>query len=506
MAKRPLKLSPKKGGGKKSGVGKKSISRKSESSSEDFSGNELSEAAEEGDLALETRSLMVSELDADGPGEVELDFESESSATEVDGEGQDTKIDESLTLDDNEAEIEIDKEQSLSVEDEIKPSAEPNLVGEGVDREQDVFADRDVEEARVSPLEKDDRAEQVSEVDDVDPDGGGDALIESAEKDHSLDSIDRDKRPTTEGKRLCACPLCGVEYYLLKELENREAICVKCEKVFCITFSDEDTVRDPVSQKINELEDSPSVSVEEDVVDVVTDAVDEDKNSLHLGEVDPEEIKVDDSSTEEELSDFNPPSESEGLDEVEDLDLSVEESSESEEVVEDLDLSIDGSSEPEDVGEVEDLELSIEGSSDSEELEEAEDLGLSIDGSPEPEEVDGVEELDLSEDVSEEDDLDLSVEGLSEPEQMGEGEELDLQIEGNSGQVSELSIENQSVETVASTTEATLQVESELDISEQESTLLEEDEEFSLPVDDLKLDFDDDVSFDFDPKQGDSEK
>ena len=41
---------------------------------------------------------------------------------------------------------------------------------------------------------------------------------------------------------------------------------------------------------------------------------------------------------------------------------------------------------------------------------------------------------------------------------------------------------------------------------EKRLNVLEEDEEFSLPVDDLKLDFDDDVSFDFDPKQGDSEK
>ena len=74
-----------------------------------------------------------------------------------------------------------------------------------------------------------------SEKTDIEPDLDDDT---EALEEEIPDDLAPLEKPTTAGKRLCACSECNVEYYLLKELENREALCVKCNKVFVVQFSE----------------------------------------------------------------------------------------------------------------------------------------------------------------------------------------------------------------------------------------------------------------------------
>ena len=184
MAKKPLKFSPKKKGKAPAKARTNLKPKEVEEEVEDIEEDE--DLIEEGD-----DDLNLDDTDEDDD---DLDL------------GDDEDDDDDLSLDDDDEESE-DDDDDLSLDEEESEDNEAQ--------------------------DSDDNPD--SENTDIEPDLDDDT---EALEEEIPDDLAPLEKPTTAGKRLCACSECNVEYYLLKELENREALCVKCNKVFVVQFSE----------------------------------------------------------------------------------------------------------------------------------------------------------------------------------------------------------------------------------------------------------------------------
>ena len=282
MAKKPLKLAPKKSGGKKGGEGELNVekalgsqqpklaSSKIKEELEDFDGDSHFEISDEPgldidktvvNLDLETKSRVIEVKDFKDDASVKPSEEDQFVSDDI-------SVDEEKLEDDKKAENEAD-EFSFKIDDDLAQQNEPDLnfsldddVNGKSEANLDVSLDED--EQKSSQLSSE-SPNQENLLDDSLESAQDDQPVVGESLDHSESAEDfdlgekaeaapemstqpemnqvqaqaqgSDLRPTTEGKRLCACGHCGVEYYLLKELVHREALCVKCQKVFVIEFS-----------------------------------------------------------------------------------------------------------------------------------------------------------------------------------------------------------------------------------------------------------------------------
>ena len=293
MAKKPLKLAPKKSGGKKGGESDLKVEKELASQDAKPTPSKSNEDLElfEGGSHFEIRDDAGLDIDKTV---VTLDLETKSRVISIEESIENLAVkpsseDENFLLDDVDPNDKI--KTKLDEDDDFTLDTNDKL--EGQDEPEVNFSLDDPDEGPKSSAIDKGESFQDNDLDRVDEDiqaepsfneePASSALAESANSAPDVPSEPEinsfqaevqgtDVRPSTEGKRLCACSHCGVEYYLLKELIHREALCVKCQKVFVIEFSPEEELLVVNEEDLEELgardfdapdEESDKASIEE---------------------------------------------------------------------------------------------------------------------------------------------------------------------------------------------------------------------------------------------------